>query len=148
MNIRKTVREDFQQIIKLLSDDYPGSQRKVHGEPLPQCYTDAFNKICVDTDGTIYVVVDDDTKEVVGCFQITFIQYLSLKGSWRTLIENVRVAKNKSGNGVGTAILKYVTALSKLNDVSIIQLMCDKTHDKAHRFYEISGFEATHVGMK
>ena len=95
MIFREAELYDLAQIVHLLADDPLGKQREQAGKNIPQFYIDAFHNIKNDKNSMIYVACDEnDLKAVIGCFQITYTQYLSRCGSKRATIESVRVKKN------------------------------------------------------
>ena len=149
MIYREAELYDLAQIVHLLADDPLGKQREQAGKNIPQFYIDAFHNIKNDKNSMIYVACDEnDLKAVIGCFQITYTQYLSRCGSKRATIESVRVKKTTRNNGVGTQMLNFAIAEAKKNQATIIQLTTDKTRTDAKRFYERIGFKDTHNGMK
>jgi len=80
--------------------------------------------------------------------QLTFIPYLTHIGSWRCLVENVRIAKAYRGKGLGTDFFQWVIKRAEEKQCSIVQLTTDKRRPDAFRFYESLGFEASHEGFK
>ena len=120
ITIRKAELGDLPRIIKLLSEDILGSGRET---------------FCED-------------EEVVGNLQITFTRYLSHMGALRATVENVRVAADKRGSGIGTKLMNYAIDLARDKGCSIVQLTSDKSRKDAHRFYRRLGFESAHEGMK
>lgn len=146
IKIREAVRDDLLHMIKLMADDTLGRQRESYSVPLEQCYINAFNNICNDKNSVLLVVCADE--KVIGSLQITFIQYLSHKGSKRAIIENVHVDENYRNNGVGTRLMKYAIDLAAEKNCSVVSLTSNKVRKDAHRFYERLGFRATHEGMK
>jgi GNAT superfamily N-acetyltransferase len=79
---------------------------------------------------------------------LTFIPYLTHTGSWRCLIEGVRIAKEYRGQGLGTEILSWAIDRAKKANCAIVQLTSDKQRPAALKFYESLGFKATHEGFK
>jgi len=79
---------------------------------------------------------------------LTFIPYLTHQGSWRCLIEGVRIAKSHRGMGLGSAFFNWAIDRAKNKNCSIVQLTSDIQHPDAIRFYESMGFTATHEGFK
>ena len=80
--------------------------------------------------------------------QLTFIPYLTHIGSWRCLIEGIRIAKKYRGQGLGTKFISWAINRAKEKNCSIVQLTSDKQRPNALRFYESLGFKATHEGFK
>ena len=80
--------------------------------------------------------------------QLTFIPYLTHIGSWRCLIEGVRIHHKHRGKGLGTDFFKWAIERAKEKKCSILQLTSDKLRPDALRFYEGLGFKSTHEGFK
>ncbi len=146
ITIRKAELGDLPRIIKLLSEDILGSGRETYSDPPHKRYIDAFNDIAADKNSVLLVVCEDE--EVVGNLQITFTRYLSHMGALRATVENVRVAADKRGSGIGTKLMNYAIDLARDKGCSIVQLTSDKSRKDAHRFYRRLGFESAHEGMK
>ncbi|MCK0714802.1 GNAT family N-acetyltransferase [Chromohalobacter sarecensis] len=73
--------------------------------PLKVGYTRAFEAIQNDPNNEL--VVCESGGQLLGMFQITFIPYLTYIGSWRALIEGVRVASSNRGDGIGAKLLEW-----------------------------------------
>jgi len=100
---RRACREDVSRLVQLLADDPLGAKRELYEEPLPTSYLTAFAAIEADSNNELVVACLGD--EIVGLLQITFIPYLTLQGSWRALIEGVRVDSRFRSRGFGKALL-------------------------------------------
>jgi GNAT superfamily N-acetyltransferase len=135
---------DIPRIVELLVDDPLGATRESPDQPL--AYRAAFEAISSDPNNELVVAVDSE--EVVGVFQLTFIPYLTHKGSWRMLIEGVRVARSTRAQGVGHTMIEWAIDRARQRNCRIVQLTTDKSRPDALRFYESLGFKATHEGMK
>lgn len=146
LSFRTAVESDLPQIIKLLCDDDLGKNREEYSVPLNQCYIDAFNEISKDKNNDIVLAILSG--KIVGCFQITYTTYLSLKGGKRATVESVRVSSDMRNKGIGSKMLEHAIDLAKSNGCFMVQLTTDKTRTKAHNFYKKLGFIATHEGMK
>ena len=80
--------------------------------------------------------------------QLTFIPYLTHIGSWRCLIEGVRIHESFHGCGYGKQMFEHAINLAKVKGCKIVQLTSDKQRPNAIRFYAKLGFKATHEGFK
>ena len=80
--------------------------------------------------------------------QLTFIPYLTYIGSWRCLIEGVRIHSDHRGRRLGRQFFEWAIARAKTRRCRIVQLTSDKERSSALRFYESPGFKATHEGFK
>jgi GNAT superfamily N-acetyltransferase len=147
MNIRKARQDDLIAIIRMLADDKLGQKRECFEEPLPQSYTDAFERILSDPWQEL-MVVENEQNEVIGTFQLSFIQYLTYQGGIRAQIEAVRIRKDQRGAGLGTSMLTWAIERAKARGAHVLQLTTDKQRPDALAFYESLGFVASHEGMK
>lgn len=143
---RQAVNADLPSLVRLLANDLLGSHREDASLPLQQSYFDAMQAITNDPNNWLLVV--EQGSQLVGMLQLTFIPYLTHKGSWRCLIEGVRIHEDFRGQGFGEQMFQYAIAQAKEKGCSIVQLTSDKQRPDALRFYEKLGFKATHEGFK
>jgi len=146
LEYRKARERDIPALVNLLVDDTLGATREDVSTPLNPRYTDAFHSIEKDPNNELTVVENDG--ELIGMLQLTFIPYLTHTGSWRCLVEGVRIYKHYRGQGLGTTFLKWSINRAKQRKCSIVQLTSDKQRPDALRFYQSLGFQATHEGFK
>ncbi len=146
LTFRKAAENDIWNLVALLADDVLGAKREDISKPLNQSYFDAFQNIEKDPNNELTVV--ECNGELVGMLQLTFIPYLTHTGSWRCLIEGVRIAKNYRGQGFGTKFIRWAIKCATERNCKIVQLTSDKQRPDALRFYESLGFQATHEGLK
>ncbi|SEG11694.1 GNAT family N-acetyltransferase [Sphingobacterium lactis] len=147
MNIRIAERKDLDRIIELLADDKLGQMREAFRQPLPAEYITAFKKITADPNQELIVVENTDGK-VIGCMQLTFIQYLTYRGGIRAQIEGVRIAKEEQQKGLGKRMFKWAIERAKERGVHLVQLTSDKVRPEALQFYHKLGFRDSHEGLK
>ncbi|MFT5193743.1 MAG: GNAT superfamily N-acetyltransferase [Cellvibrionaceae bacterium] len=145
---REAMAADLPHLINMLASDSLGKQREIDSgsDQIDPAYLIAFEEINKDPNNKL-VVVECDQK-LAGILQITFIPYLTYVGSWRCLIEGVRVHEDFRGQGLGTRFFKWAIEQAREKDCKIVQLTSDKRRTDAIRFYEKLGFEATHEGFK
>ena len=150
LNYRQATQDDLPQIIQMLVDDQLGSSREDPSLPINQNYLDAFEIIDTDSNNELIVLESDDSDKstIIGILQLTYIPYLTYKGSWRCLIEGVRIHKDYRGQGLGTELFKWAIQRAKEKHCNIVQLTSNKTRTEALRFYESLGFKASHEGFK
>ncbi|WP_087016055.1 GNAT family N-acetyltransferase [Thaumasiovibrio subtropicus] len=146
LSFRTAKSSDLDALVSLLANDVLGKQREDITEPLNARYVSAFEAI--ERDPNNQLLVAEKAGRVVGMLQLTYIPYLTHIGSWRCLIEGVRVAENVRGEGVGEALFKYAFGLAADKGCRLVQLTSDKQRPDAIRFYEKLGFTATHEGLK
>ena len=147
MNIRRAQLSDLSVIIEMIADDELGKKRENFQHPLPKEYRAAFEQIVIDPNQEL-MVVEKENLEIIGTFQLSFIQYLTYQGGIRAQIEAVRVRKDTRGLGVGLAMFEWAIKRAKERKAHVIQLTTDKKRPKAIKFYEKLGFQASHEGMK
>ncbi|MBE1301354.1 MAG: GNAT family N-acetyltransferase [Alteromonadaceae bacterium] len=139
-------RKDIPHLVDLLAEDLLGREREDNSRPIALSYVDAFDAIDADPNNQLLVVRGEG--KLVGMLQLTFIPYLTHQGSWRCLIEGVRIHQSFRGLGIGEKMFQHAIALAKTKGCQIVQLTSDKLRPDALRFYEKLGFKATHEGFK
>ena len=146
LTFREAKRADLERIVQLLADDPLGSKREAFMLPLATSYERAFEAIVED--GNNELIVGEQAGVVVCVLQITFIPYLTHQGSWRALIEGVRVAAESRSTGVGRRIFLFAIDRARERGCRLVQLTSDKARPDAIRFYQSLGFAASHEGLK
>src|SRR5579883_2443929 len=147
LTFRRATHKDVSHIVQLLANDPLGSQRETPEEPLPQSYYTAFAEI--DADKNNYLVVAEHENKLVATLQLTFIPYLSYRGSKRAQIENVRVDEAYRSRGVGRLLMQWAIDKAREAGCYMVQLTTDKNRQpKAIGFYEKLDFILSHDGMK
>ncbi len=146
LQFRDAVREDLPFLVKTLADDPLGAQRERFETPLPAAYIAAFHTIHSDPNHRLILCEMDG--DIAGFFQLSFLPNLTYIGSWRALIEGVRVTKNHRRKGIGRAMFEHAIDLCRERKCLLLQLTTDKKRPEAVAFYESLGFVASHEGMK
>ena len=146
LTFRLATENDLIDIVQMLSDDPLGALREKIETPLPQAYSQAFARIKADSNQELTVPEIDG--QIVGTFQLTFIQYLAHQGGLRAQIEAVRVSSAHRGRRIGTQMFSYAIDRAKEKGCYVVQLTTDKQRPRAIQFYKSLGFVATHEGMK
>jgi GNAT superfamily N-acetyltransferase len=147
MKFRKAVRGDVPFIVQMLANDKLGQLREDYRSPLPEIYYSAFEQIDNDSNQEL-IVIENDSNEIIGTLQLSFIQYLTYQGGIRAQIEAVRVREDFRGGGVGQKLFEWAIERAKERNAHLLQLTTDKKRPDAVRFYEKLGFVASHEGMK
>jgi len=145
ISIRRARRDDVKAIVAMLADDHLGRARERLEEPLPESYLAAFAKL--DADPNIRLVVAEEGGLVVGCLQLCILPGLSSQGASRGLIEDVRVASDRRGRGIGEQLVQWAVAEARGRQCRLVELLTHHTRVDAQRFYERLGFAKSHVGM-
>lgn len=146
LEYRPAEHDDLEGLVKLLASDPLGSKREDATTPMNRNYIAALEAITADVNNQLLVVEFGGV--LVGMLQITFIPYLTHIGSWRCLIEGVRIHKDYRGQGLGEQMFEYAIKQAKDKGCSMVQLTSDKQRPDAIRFYEKLGFKASHEGFK
>jgi GNAT superfamily N-acetyltransferase len=151
INFRKATTADLTFIIAMLADDELGQTREsnpnINQNQVPKEYLLAFEKIDADTNQEL-MVAEDVNHEIIGTFQLTFIQYLTYKGGIRAQIEAVRIRTDKRGQGIGKSMFLWAIKRAKERNAHLLQLTTDKRRPAALEFYKNLGFKDSHEGMK
>ena len=143
---RSAVRADLPDVVRLLADDHLGSKREENVWPLPESYYAAFDTIARDPNNELIVVEVDG--RIVGVLQLTYIPYVTYRGSWRAQIEGVRVDSSQRSSGIGRKLFEWAIERARSRGCHMVQLTSDKSRPDAIRFYESLGFVASHEGLK
>ncbi|WP_350292162.1 GNAT family N-acetyltransferase [uncultured Croceitalea sp.] len=147
MTIRTALKKDVLAIVEMIANDKLGKLRENFQNPLPDNYYEAFYNIATDPNQEL-VVLENDSQEVIGTLQLSFIQYLTYQGGIRAQIEAVRIHEEYRGKGIGHELFKWAIARAKEKGAHVVQLTTDKKRPEALVFYEKLGFKASHEGMK
>ena len=138
---------DIPAIVNLIASDPLGKLRENRTEPLSQCYYNAFEHIAKDSNQML-IVMENDTKEIIGTLQLTFIRYLTYQGGLRAQIEGVRIREDARGKQLGEKIIQWAIQKARDHKAHLVQLTTDKKRPKAVAFYRKLGFVPSHEGMK
>ena len=151
ISYREAGKDDLSSIISMIADDKLGKTRENYDPSnsieLPQEYHLAFEKIDCDPNQELIVALDEN-QEIIGTFQLTFIQYLTYQGGIRAQIEAVRIRSDKRGEGIGKSMFLWAIERAKERKAHLLQLTTDKKRPEALAFYKGLGFAASHEGMK
>ena len=143
VEFRRATRRDVASVVSLLAEDAFGTERE---RADLSAYLTAFDEI--DDDPRHLLVVGEHQGQVVACLQATLLPCLTHGGRRRAQFEGVRVGDGFRGRGVGSELLGWAIDWARRNGAGVVQLTTDKRRTDARRFYEATGFVATHEGMK
>lgn len=90
-------------------------------------------------DYTLYVA--DDDGRVVGSFSLLIMDNLAHRGAPSAVVEDVVVAPERQGQGVGTAMMRYAMDIAAGKGCYKLVLSSNAAREDAHAFYESLGFE-------
>ena len=149
LHVRRATAADLEAIVRLLAEDVLGAARESAVSPLPPGYLRAFEAIDADANNELVVAcLGGDQGRVIGCLQLTYIPYLTYMGSWRALVEGVRVDARERSSGHGEAMMRWAIERARARSCRMVQLTSNKARGKAIRFYERLGFKVSHEGLK
>lgn len=143
IRFREARREDVAAIVALLRDDALGAARE--GDDIAP-YLEMFDR--VESNDMHVLIVGDIGGEVVACYQISFLDGLSLTAARRAQVEGVRVASDRRGDGLGVAMMADAEARARQSGCRLIQLTTNASRKRAHDFYTRLGYAPSHVGFK
>ena len=143
---RKATEEDLPEVLGMIANDQLGMTREKFELPLPMSYVKAFHIITKDANQEITVCELDN--EIVGTFQLSYIQYLTYQGGMRVLVEAVRVKNSQRGKGIGRQMFEYIIDRAREKGAHMVQLTSNKKRTESLKFYESLGFEGSHEGYK
>ena len=146
VTVRRALRADLPDIVRLLADDPLGQSREQYRDPLPESYYEAFERI--DADPRVELVVAEIDGEIVGTLQLMFLPHLTRGGGMRGQIEAVRVDERYRNRGLGRYLMAWAIDRAREQGCRMVQLTTNAARVDAHRFYERLGFVGSHVGMK
>lgn len=143
---RRATAADLPAIVALLADDILGQAREDPSLPLAQGYFDAF--AAIDANPNMLLMAAEEDGRVVGTLQLILAPNLSRQGAWRGIVEAVRVASGRRGQGLGARMMQWAVEECRRRGCRMVQLTTDKSRADAHRFYERLGFKPSHAGYK
>ncbi|MCL1078820.1 GNAT family N-acetyltransferase [Parashewanella spongiae] len=146
LDYRNAQKNDLETLITLLSDDDLGRKREDTSKPINTSYLTAFEHIEQDPNNELVVI--EFQQQAVSMLQLTFIPYLTHTGSWRCIIEGVRIHSDFRGKGIGEQMFLWAINRAKQRQCHLVQLTSDKQRPDAIRFYEKLSFIASHEGFK
>ena len=142
--LRDATVADLPAILAMLAEDTIPANREA--DPSDPRYLAAFKAI--DADPNQRLIAAELNGRVVGTMQLSFLPGLSFKGSWRGLIEAVRIVADLRGRKLGEQMILWAVEQCRARDCKLVQLTSSATRTDAHRFYARLGFMQSHVGMK
>ncbi len=134
---------DVPAIIALLREDDLGASREI--APVTD-YEAAFGTLTLQPQTGLIVGARDG--EVVAFYQLTTVDGLSHCAMRRGNIEDVRVAANLRGQGIGHTMMDDAATRARALGCGMLQLVAHNTRHATQKFYLSVGFTASHVGFK
>ncbi|MGV1683138.1 GNAT family N-acetyltransferase [Sphingopyxis sp. NJF-3] len=142
--LRDATIADLPAILAMLAEETipPGRE----AEPDDPRYMAAYEAIEIDPNQRL--IAAELNGRVVGTMQLSFLPGLSFKGSWRGLIEAVRIVRDLRGQRLGERMILWAVEQCRARDCKLVQLTSSANRTDAHRFYARLGFVQSHVDMK
>src|SRR5215470_8149462 len=119
VSIRRARRDDVGAIVGMLADDALGRARERIEDPLSASYFEAFDR--VDRDPNLALVVAEEQGTVIGCLQLCILPGLSSQGASRALIEDVRVASDRRGRGIGEQLVQWAVERARARGCKLVE---------------------------
>jgi GNAT superfamily N-acetyltransferase len=98
-----------------------------------------FARFQLYPDYKLYVVVDG--ADIVGSFALLIMDNLGHRGAPSGLVEDVVVAPNRQGQGIGKQMMAFAIERCHERGCYKLALSSNLKRERAHEFYESLGFE-------
>lgn len=140
--IRPATEADLPAVLALYAQpDFDGDQ------VLPLAEAKALlARFATYPDYTLYVAEMDD--EIVGTFALLVMDNLGHCGTPSAIVEDVIVAGDRQGRGIGRAMMKEAAARAVAKGAYKLALTSNIKREGAHAFYEALGFERHGVSFR
>jgi GNAT superfamily N-acetyltransferase len=138
MAIREAGPNDLEAVVALLVG--------LDLETPPEADEGVWASILSQSGRTVLIAEEDDA--VVGTLDLTIVPNLTREARPFAIAENIAVALDSRGSGVGRALLEEAVWRSQEAGCYKIQLMSNKRRTEAHDFYRSCGFEAQAEGFR
>jgi glucosamine-phosphate N-acetyltransferase len=130
--IRNCDVQDFEEIAKLLSQLWPGTN--ISTPQLKSVYQSAINSA-----SQVYICAVDNSR-IIGFCSLTIKNNLWVQGNLGHIDEFV-IDEQYRGNGIGGQLLSRIVKIASENNCKRIELDSSFRRTKAHEFYMHRGFE-------
>jgi GNAT superfamily N-acetyltransferase len=141
MQIRKVTLSELDGVLDLI-DQY---DRPVSPRPDSAAVAKIFAGI--QQAGGIVVGAFVDGK-IIGTCTVNLCANLSWSGRPYAIVENVIVAPDQRGKGVGTAVLKFAQDFAQESGCYKVALMTGSKKPETLKFYEAAGFSGDKTGFQ
>ncbi|NWG23642.1 MAG: GNAT family N-acetyltransferase [Pseudorhodoplanes sp.] len=98
-----------------------------------------FAKFADYPDYKLYIAEQDGV--VVGTFALLIMDNLGHRGAPSAIIEDVVVAPDRQGSGIGQAMMRFALDRCRAKGCYKAMLSSNARRERAHAFYEALGFE-------
>lgn len=100
-------------------------------------------ELLVNDDRSLLLVAEQNGRVVGMCSGQTVIS--TAEGGPALLVEDVVVAPDSQGKGIGAGLLQSLQSWAKARGISRLQLLADQTNSAALGFYEHQGWQTTQL---
>src|SRR3546814_20809557 len=129
--LRDATRADLPAILAMLAEETIPPDREA--DPGDSRYLVAFEAIEADPNQRLIAAELDG--RVVGTMQLGFLPGLSFIGSWRGLIEAVRIVRHLRGQRLGERMILWAVDQCRARDFKRVQLTSSARPPAPHPFY-------------
>ncbi len=135
MEIQTAVSTDIPQLCLLLDTLF---SQETEFKPDSELQALGLGAI-IDGDGIGDILVAKQSGQIIGMVNLLYTLSTAL-GSRVAILEDMVIAPQHRGLGVGSALLKHAIDFAKQKGCKRITLLTDNDNESAHRFYEQHGF--------
>ena len=144
--MRPALESDVPAIVAMLADDWLSASRESTATEDLGAYLGAFARIAADP--AQLLAVGEIDGQVVGTLQLTVVPGLSRQGQAFALLQAVRIAADRRGQGLGASMIGWAQDQARSRGCAYIELLTNTARRDAQRFYDRLGYAASHVGMR
>lgn len=134
LTLRPAARDELADVLALYSRTGIG-----RGSPSLAQAQALFDRMDGNPDIDLLVAVDR-TGRIVGTYLLLFMDKLSNPGTPAAVVEDVVVAPDRQGAGIGATLMHDAMARARQRGCYKLMLSSNLTRTPAHRFYEQLGF--------
>jgi len=133
--IREARGEDIERVLELYREGEIGAEESFSPEEA-RAQLEAFRKY-----PSYRLFVAEFEGEVSGTYELLIMDNLAKRGRKSAIVEDVAVAKQYQGHGIGRAMMQHAVQLAKDARCYKLALSSNLNRHDAHLFYEALGFE-------
>ncbi|MFV0368955.1 MAG: GNAT family N-acetyltransferase [Hyphomicrobiaceae bacterium] len=135
LTIRTAAEADLDTILDLYESAGLGGDTRIDLQKAQAM----LEKIMAYPDYRLYVAIDE-AAATVGTYALLMMDNIAHGGRPLAVVEQVAVASNQRGRGVGTAMMQHAMSEAKATGCYKLQLSSNTRFKDAHKFYDKLGF--------
>lgn len=135
MEIQTAVSTDIPQLCLLLDTLF---SQETEFKPDSELQALGLGAI-INGDGIGDILVAKQSEQIIGMVNLLYTVSTAL-GSRVAILEDMVIAPQHRGLGVGSALLKHAIDFARQKGCKRVTLLTDNDNESAHRFYEQHGF--------